>query len=224
METEPCPLCTCVETQLFYRSRLKNLERDYLSCYSCKLIFVPARFHLSPTDAKDRYLQHNNDPDDPRYREFLSRLRDELTPRLHRGSKGIDYGSGPGPALATMLRQDGFDMRTYDLFFQPDRSVLSEHYYFVTCTETAEHFAAPRREFQTLDSILEPGGWIGLMTSMLNAPSCFPDWYYRRDPTHIAFYSESTMRSIARMFGWEVFFPRENVTLFRKPFYKSRDF
>jgi hypothetical protein len=217
METGPCPLCSSVETRPFYQSRLKNLERNYLSCDSCKLIFVPPRFHLSAAAQKERYLQHNNDPDDARYREFLSRLLGELTPFLRRGSKGIDYGSGPGPALATMLRHGGFDMQTYDLHFQPDRSVLSERYDFITCTETVEHFAAPRREFQMFDSILEAGGWLGLMTSMLRDPSDFPDWHYHRDPTHIAFYSESTMRAIARTFGWDVFFPRENVALFRKP-------
>ena len=55
------------------------------------------------------------------------------------------------------------------------------------------------------------------MTGMLDGWSAFPDWGYHRDPTHIAFYSKTTMGWIARRYGWEPRFPRGNVVLFRKP-------
>ena len=215
-DTLSCPLCNYYRTRTFYSSRLKNLERDYLRCHRCDLIFVPRQFHLSPELEKTRYREHNNHPYDPKYRKFLSKLYDELVPHLTSGSKGIDYGSGTGPALVTMLEETGFEMQTYDLFFQPDRSVLSKPYHFITCTETAEHFANPKLEFQTLDSMLEPGGWVGIMTSILKDTTQFPCWHYHRDPTHIAFYSERTMHFIAGMFHWEIFFPRENIVLFQK--------
>ena len=215
MHTEPCPLCTCPKTSLFHRSSLKNLKRDYIRCQFCNLIFVPKIFHLSLTEQKERYLQHNNDPTDPKYREFLSRFSSELVPKLPPGSKGLDYGSGPEPALALLLKESGFAVDTYDLFFQRDKSVLSKSYNFVTCTETIEHFSQPRQEFRTLYSMLKPKGWLGIMTSMVTDISRFPDWYYHRDPTHIAFYSEKTMLFIADMFNLSIFFPRENVILFK---------
>ena len=55
------------------------------------------------------------------------------------------------------------------------------------------------------------------MTGMPEDWSAFPEWGYHRDPTHIAFYSETTMRWIARRYGWQPRFPRRNVTLFGKP-------
>ena len=216
MEDIVCPLCYSKNTNLFSKSRIRNLKRDYFRCYSCRLIFVPKQFHLNEASQKKRYLEHNNDPEDQRYRLFLFKLQMELVPYLATGSKGIDYGSGPGPALSNMLKEYGFKMNTYDLFFQPNRSVLSERYHFVTCTETVEHFAHPAQEFLKFDSLLEPGGWIGIMTSFVKSESRFDDWYYQRDPTHIAFYSQYTMKFIGKIFNWVAIFPRQNVVLFRK--------
>ncbi len=218
MNINECPLCECSKTRVLLRSCAKNLERDYIVCDLCELIFVPSQFHLSKGGQKDRYLQHNNDSDDCGYRGFLSRLSQELIPHLNRGSRGIDYGSGPGPVLAIMLREDGFNMQTFDPLFQPDRSVLSNKYSFITCTETVEHFGAPKLEFHTMDDILEPGGWIGIMTGMLENRSNFEDWYYLRDPTHIAFYNKNTMCFIGSLFDWEIHFPADNIVLFHKPF------
>lgn len=211
-----CPLCYSIDTSLFFRSRLRNLDRDYFRCHSCLLIFVPKKFHLTEIGQKERYLEHNNDPEDQRYRKFLFRLQIELVPYLSKGSKGIDYGSGPGPTLSIMFRECGFKMNTYDLFFDPNKEVLSEQYHFVTCTETIEHFTNPAKEFLKFDSILEPGGWIGIMTSFVKSASSFDAWYYQRDPTHVAFYSEYTMRFIAKIFNWTPIFPRQNVVLFSK--------
>lgn len=216
MNDESCPLCGVVNAGFYYRSKLKNLERVFLRCVNCDLIFVPEQFHLNCSAQKERYLQHNNDPEDAGYRAFLSRLCDELVPFLAKGSKGIDYGAGPGPALALMLNEEGFKMSTFDVFFQPDVSVLSDTYDFVVCTETAEHFADPEREFRTFDSILKPGGFIGIMTSLFNAEIDFGNWYYQRDPTHIAFYSVNTMEMIAQRFNWEMFLPAANIVVFKK--------
>ncbi len=216
MNGELCPLCDVVDTEFYYRSKLKNLERTFLRCVNCDLIFVPRKFHLNCLAQKERYLQHNNDPDDAKYRAFLSRLCNELVPLLVKGSKGIDYGAGPGTALALMLNEGGFKMNTFDVFFQPDASVLSDKYDFVVCTETAEHFADPERDFRIFDSMLKPGGFIGIMTSLFNEKIDFGNWHYHRDPTHIAFYSINTMELIAQRFNWEMSLPVDNVVVFKK--------
>ena len=139
-----------------------------------------------------------------------------LRPLLKSGARGLDYGAGPGPALQHMMQEDGFKADVYDIYFYPDRSVLSVAYDFVTCTETAEHFADPRGELEKIDKLLNRGGWLGVMTGMLENWEDFPSWYYHRDPTHVNFFSRITMRWIANLLGWEVHFPKENVTLFRK--------
>ena len=212
-----CPLCLGLDCRYLHRSEDSHGLREFYECLTCDLAFVPPRFHLPQMIEYDRYRLHNNDPDDEGYRRFLSRLWDVLKPRLPESSRGLDFGCGPGPALAQMMREDGFDVRLYDPFFFPDRCVLELKYDFVTCTETVEHLRSPSMTFALLDGLVIPGGRIGVMTGMLDDRSDFASWYYQRDPTHIAFYSKRTMLWIGEMNAWVTEFPAPNVTIFFKP-------
>ena len=51
-----------------------------------------------------------------------------------------------------MLRESGHEMTDYDPIFQPDDAAVAEgaQYDFVTCTEVAEHFHNPAREFDNM--------------------------------------------------------------------------
>jgi hypothetical protein len=213
----PCPLCSFKQTSLIHTGGKGTGRRDFFHCRLCDLIFVPDRFFLTLEEEKNRYLEHNNDPYDEDYRDFLRRLYLPLKPHLRPGSVGLDYGAGPGPALATMMKEDGFDVRMYDPFFHPDEASLSDTYDFITCMETVEHFREPATEFQYLQKMLRHGGWLGMMTSMLDDWSEFPSWYYHRDPTHVCFYSRKTMQWVGRQHSWKTHFPAQNVTLFHKP-------
>lgn len=192
------------------------MHRDFLLCTVCDLVFVPRSQQIDESAQKERYCQHNNRVDDPDYRAFLGRLYYALKPHLQEGAKGLDFGAGPGPALFAMMCEDGFDARMYDLFFHPDEAALTQTYDFITCTETVEHFADPLREFATLDRLMRPGGWLGVMTGMLQTWDDFASWHYHRDPTHINFFSLITMKWLAERHGWEWQSPRQNVVLFRK--------
>jgi len=75
-----CPLCLSVQVNLLFTSARKKLERRYLSCDDCGLVFVPSQYQLTIDEQRDRYLEHNNSPTDPGYREFLSRLKNQMTP------------------------------------------------------------------------------------------------------------------------------------------------
>ena len=211
-----CPLCASKDAALLHKGGKASGFRDFLHCGECDLVFVPRAQQLDEAGQKARYLEHNNDVDDPAYREFLGRLYFVLKPHLKHGSLGLDYGAGPGPALQRMMLEDGFEARIYDIYFHPDVSVLADTYDFITCTETAEHFADPMGEFVRLDGLLARGGWMGMMTEMLKIWDDFESWHYHRDPTHINFYSHATMLWIAARFGWKACFPSQNVVLFRK--------
>ena len=208
-----CSLCDSRAVRTF--STLA--ERRYLRCGNCRLTFLAPKDRLAPDEELARYETHENDPSDPRYRRFLQRLLDPLTPLLTPASKGLDYGSGPGPTLSVMLEEKGFRMRNYDPFFAPDLEVLESTYDFITCSETAEHFFAPGEEFERLDRMLRPGGWLALMTGILEDDSGFPDWWYARDPTHVSFYRRETLEWVASRFGWDLRTPAPNVALYRKP-------
>jgi hypothetical protein len=191
--------------------------RAYWRCTSCEATFLDAAQRLTPNEERAHYALHENDPDDRDYRAFLSRLATPLLARLPAGQAGLDYGCGPGPALASMLRQAGHDVSVYDPFFAPDRAVLTREYDFVTCTETVEHFHRPAEEFARFDALVRPGGWLGVMTCFQTDDTRFARWHYRRDPTHVVFYREATFRHIAAQLGWRCEVPAKDVVLLRKP-------
>jgi SAM-dependent methyltransferase len=194
---------------------------DYWRCVHCEARFLDPRHRMSSAEEHAQYLTHENDPNDPGYRRFLSKLIDPLLQRLgaglNGGHDGLDFGCGPGPALVSMLREAGHSMALYDPFFQPDRAVLSRTYDFVTCTEVVEHFYHPADRFYELDSLLRPGGWLGVMTCFQTDDARFANWHYRRDPTHVIFYREATFWAIAAARGWHCEIPVKDVALMQKP-------
>lgn len=117
-----------------------------------------------------------------------------------------------------MLEEAGFRMALYDPFFAPDDRVLTAKYDFVTCTETAEHFFEPRRELETLDSLLMPGGWLALMTEILEPGLTLSSWRYARDPTHVCFYSPATLKWVSSWLEWKPEYPDSirGVVFFQK--------
>lgn len=191
--------------------------RDYFACPMCEVRFLDPRQLPSRECERAHYLLHENHSDDPRYRRFLSKLADPLLALLPPGSRGLDYGCGPGPALATMLREAGHQVAVYDPFFAPDRSVLERTYDFVTCTETAEHFHRPGPEFDRLMGMVRGGGWLAIMTCFQTDDLKFANWHYRKDPTHVVFYREATFRWLAAQSGWSCATPVKDVVLMQRP-------
>ena len=80
-----------------------------------------------------------------------------------------------------------------------------------------EHFHHPADEFRRLQGLLKPGGWLGVMTRFQTDDARFAQWHYRRDPTHVVFYRETTLRWLAQHHGWLCEIPGPNVALLHKP-------
>lgn len=93
----------------------------------------------------------------------------------------------------------------------------------MTCTETAEHFHDPFTEFDRMGALLRPGGLLGVMTLFQTDDAKFAGWRYRRDPTHVVFYRETTLRHIARSRGWSCEIPEKDIALMRLPGAASAD-
>ncbi|NNE23762.1 MAG: class I SAM-dependent methyltransferase [Rhizobiales bacterium] len=190
--------------------------RDYWACSSCMARFLDPRQRPARDDEYNHYLTHENDAGDARYRKFLSKLAEPLMMRLEPGMQGLDYGCGPGPALAEMLREAGYEMALHDPFFCSDHAALGRTYDFITATETIEHFHDPAGEFDRLDEMLRPGGWLGVMTSFQTDDARFADWHYVKDPTHVVFYRDVTLQTIAAQHGWACEIPVKDVALLHK--------
>jgi hypothetical protein len=208
-----CPLCAGSGARLYHRDRV----RSYYRCRRCALVFVPREVWLDGAAEKARYDQHQNDPADFRYRRFLARLTDPLRRRVTPGTAGLDFGSGPGPALPEMLKAVGLRVRLYDPIYAPDPSVWTRRYGFIAASEVVEHMRDPAAEFDRLFTALEPGGWLGVMTKWVTDREHFASWRYTRDRTHIAFFCPETLRWVSDHWGAPVEFPAADVALFRKP-------
>ena len=219
-ESHACPLCHGLfsesETELFFEDK----KRPYYRCNHCALVFVPPAYHLSSESEKAEYDKHENVIDDPGYLKFLSRVIDPLVVRLNQYQcvpSGLDFGCGPGPALAAELNRSGFKCAVYDIYYHNDPEVLNKQYDFVTCTEVVEHFNDPASALKVLFSLVKPGGVLAIMTKLVINKERFSTWHYKNDPTHISFFSQETMAFLSDQFGFSVEFIDNDVIFFSRP-------
>lgn len=215
-----CPVCRSTVTDPFMTVR----ERTYRRCPVCSATFLVPWQLPAPAVERRRYDQHNNSNSDARYVEFLRRLADPLLAHLaianeadanERPRRGLDFGSGPVPVLADLLRSARCHVECYDPFYAPREALLegAARYDFITCCEVAEHLHDPAREFQRLRRLLRPGGILGIMTEFQTDDTRFARWYYREDVSHVVFYREETLRHVAHQLGMTITIPRKNVAL-----------
>jgi SAM-dependent methyltransferase len=209
LPSEPCPVCRGHLTD-----PLQHVTPyDYWQCAGCWAIFVAPGQRPSAHEEASHYALHDNRVDDPGFRRFLSRLAAPLLQRLPPGSHGLDFGCGPGPALAHMLREAGQRVTLYDPLFHPDDGALDGRYDFIVLSEVAEHLHDPAGVFERLFGLLRPRGILAVMTGFPPAAGRFASWHYRRDPTHVVFYRPATLRQLARRFDADCEIPCANVAL-----------
>lgn len=189
---------------------------SYWACSNCGLRFMDAAHLPLPDQEKTHYDSHENNTDDQGYRNFLSRLAHPLMARLTAPQTILDFGAGPGPALAQMMAEHGHDVSIYDPFYHDDKTSLQRHYDVITATEVIEHFHTPRQMFDQLYDLLNQGGTLAVMTLLQDDDATFATWHYRRDPTHVAFYREETFSWIADHYGYHLTRPHPNVAFFQK--------
>lgn len=173
----------------------------YWRCRRCRATQLDAAQLPDARAELQHYRTHRSDPADAGYRRFLARLARPLLSVLHPASEGLDFGCGPGPALAAMLEAAGHRVRLHDPFFRPDPAALEARYDFITLSEVAEHLHWPNAIFRRLLGLLRPGGLLAVMTSLGIDDARFADWHYRRDPTHVVFFRPATFRYLARSCG-----------------------
>lgn len=207
-----CPLCEETNTKFYFEDR----RRQYFQCSRCELVFVPPEMRLDAVAEKAMYDLHDNDPEDERYRRFLSRLADPLTERLEPNSHGLDFGCGPGPTLSLMLEEAGHNMALYDVYYYPEQKALENRYDYLTSTEVIEHLYQPDKVWQQWLNLVKPGGWIGLMTKLVKDVEAFAGWHYKNDITHVCFYSRRTFQYLAERDKLQLEFIGNDVILLRK--------
>ena len=200
-----CPLCD-------YDSTIFLLEadaREYRSCEKCYLVFVPSKFFISRKREIERYLEHNNTLTNEGYVMMFQKKINTIKKICSGVNTVLDYGCGYEPVLKFLLEREGYKTHGYDLNFFPNEE-LDEKYDLIISTETFEHIKNPRQDLASLTPNISSKGYLAIMTRfypLRDGALClesFTDWYYKRDPTHIAFYSQKTFLWIANEFKMEI--------------------
>lgn len=176
---------------------------------------------LDSQQEKARYDQHQNE-ETSGYTSFLEPLVNDI--HAHFSSAGLesallsslDFGCGPTAVFSKLLKEKGFNTHNYDPYYFSDLEPLRRTYHLVTSTEVWEHLYHPRQEIEKQVRLLKSGGLLGVMTSAHHGQAVFSDWYYRRDTTHVTFFSEQTMRWIAQTFKLQVIKSKSPYWIFQK--------
>ncbi|MCF7904426.1 MAG: class I SAM-dependent methyltransferase [Candidatus Marinimicrobia bacterium] len=207
-----CPLCLSKSTSAYCMVE----DRKYFICPTCDLVLIHPSHLPSREEEFERYETHQNDPADIGYIMFLSQLIRPMLGFLSPGARGMDFGSGPVPAISHLLKEARYDVASYDIFYADDPEVLKRKYDFVTASEVAEHLHSAGETLDRIWSCINPGGIFGIMTGMRTRNIVFESWYYVRDPTHVIFFSPRTMEWLADHWKARIIYTKGNVTIYRK--------
>lgn len=207
-----CPLCS---TTFSANNSIIAAGRRFYHCTNCDLIFTDKAFIPSPLKEKQRYELHQNSMDDIAYCQFLNQALSPALDFINSSHIGLDYGCGKNAVLSQLLAKHNIKCYNYDIFYFP---VLENKMYdFVFCTETAEHFSNPKKDFENIVAHLKNGGVLILMTEFWNNKSLFFNWYYVRDFTHVSFYHLNTIKYIAQKFNMSIVYnDAKRVVIFIK--------
>jgi hypothetical protein len=194
-----CPSCKICfqDTRLIHATKP---DIQYYCCNSCDFIFIDDNHLLSAEEETARYRQHDNTLENEGYVSMLNYfIKKSVLPYRDSVKNILDYGCGESPVLALLLKEEGFEVDIYDKFFHPEEIYRDKTYDLITATEVIEHLNNPLNTFDLFRSLLNNEGFTSIMTSFHpQNDQQFIDWWYRRDRTHISFYSRDTFDYVAK--------------------------
>ena len=182
-----------------------ELQKQFHVCPNCHCIALDPLHYLSTEKENSLYDNHHNSLENEGYVTMFEDFLDYFWNDLPCKEKALDFGSGPTPVLTELLRRRGVQVDYYDKFYQPLKCFENQSYDFITSTEVFEHLDDPVATLSLLSEHLKPHGKIALMTLFhTNNEAFFLKWWYRRDPTHITFYTPKTLEVLAQKCDLEV--------------------
>lgn len=210
-----CEICSAPTRPLLD----EQMVVTYDVCDACGFIYKQKSFHVAKDIELDVYKKHNNSFESLGYVAMFEQLIETYIRPLNVKGTALEYGSGPGPVLKELLsREAGLDVTDFDPFYNNDSSYQSQLYDLITTTEVVEHFFHPLEEFTHLASLLKQGGYLVVMTNFRTMDEqSFLTWWYRRDVTHVSFYTMTTMDTLAEVTGLTIIQSNQkNVVVFLK--------
>ncbi len=142
-----------------------------------------------------------------------------------KAEKLMDWGGGIG-LLVRLLRDAGIDAYVHDKYARNHfasgfTAIPSEKYGMVTAFEVLEHLPNPQAELPAIFD--QQAALLVVSTALYEGQG--PEWPYLGPPKseHVFFFSREALVMIAKRFGYQVMFLRNDITLFyRAPVRFSR--
>ena len=176
------------------------LEIPTYRCSQCGVIFKdPAMSHQSFVIQKQRYDLHDNTPNDAGYRRYFRQFLDFVLSEVEMPATALDFGCGKSTLLSDMMEEKGIESRVYDPIYHPDGNYQDQTYDLITSVEVFEHLHHPLSVFQELVALLTSRGVLAIRTEFAPASiEAYLQWYYRKDPTHVVFFTPVTFRTMCQ--------------------------
>ncbi|MBN2300171.1 MAG: class I SAM-dependent methyltransferase [Acholeplasmataceae bacterium] len=188
-------------------------------CKYCEFIFKDESHYISNDQELKIYDAHHNDDHNLGYVNFLMNFIDAaVLPYIKKG-RVLDFGSGPTPLLSKLIKKSGqFDVDIYDLYYAKQKIYENQEYDLITSTEVIEHLKYPMQTFKLFFQLLKPDGILSMMTLFHpHNQNEFFEWFYIRDKSHVSFYTQNTMRYIAKQIGFEFIYSNDyRYVVFKK--------
>ena len=153
-------------------------------CPKCGLI--TKKNQISFEEEKKRYDTHICDDG---YLSYMHSVYEKIKKYIT-GNIVLDFGCGKIPALAAILKKEGFMAEYYDLHYYP--ILPNKVYDTIVLIEVFEHLSDPYQELLKLQEMLSSKGRIILMTKPYDDVD-LQSWWYFRDQTHISFIRKDTL-------------------------------
>lgn len=198
--TEPCKLCSG-KTDVLNRP----VKPVYYHCPHCDLIFMGESYLPHSQEEFDRYKLHNNSLENQGYVKFLSGFLEACEiDKMNEVKSALDFGCGPETVLQVLLGRLGITADIYDLYFFSAKVYINKKYNLITSTEVLEHLKNPLETLTLLEGLLAEDGVLAVKTLFHSNCGDFDKWWYRRDQTHVCFYSPKTFQWIANKFKLKI--------------------
>jgi ubiquinone/menaquinone biosynthesis C-methylase UbiE len=182
------------------------MEWDFYHCDKCQFFFKDPKHYLDSDKEIKVYQNHNNTFEAKGYVQMLEDFIDfTFGEYIDDIENVLEFGCGPGPVLAEILEQKGLHVSRYDKFFFPKKVYENQRYDLISTTEVLEHISDINSIMQFFHTHLKSDGYLAIMTQFhTNNPKEFLNWWYRKDPTHICFFTPHTFEVLAKKHGFKI--------------------
>lgn len=197
-----CKICSQITAKICDQ----KTSQTYYRCQNCGFVFLDDSMIITSESEHKHYSKHNNTFECRGYVEMFEKFIEEFVKPLKSKIKtALDFGCGEGKVLAKLLEMEGFKTDYYDLYFFSEKVYETKKYDLITSTEVFEHLKDPLEYFKLLKQHLNKNGYLIIMTKF--PPKCdeeFLKWWYRRDITHISFFTPNSFDTLAQIVGYKI--------------------